>query len=353
MKHIYMFLFLFATLASAYAETENWVVRITDDNSSVYDITLYSLKSEISNYAVASGGGYERMKLMFANDMTLWQFVSELIDLEVIYIKAKQEGFDKKPESLLLKKRELDRQIAQMYAPKILNTNLLSVSEDEKKSYWNREQPRIQMAVGNVKYQDIHLQIEATIMQEKMKKEYSRFLKESGKKYKIKYSDKDDPCVVIEDMNVPKADFDATFEEALRSAGNINSAMIAQAKADLFETFVVQQIILYEAKKDNFDKTDEIKSMEHYIERTVVVNTYIDNVILKTIEDSTKEEIEDAYKRYGALYKIDSLPYAEAQKVLDSLVKQAKLQTKQKLLTTDLRYRYKIEKKLDGVKDKL
>ncbi len=52
------------------------------------------------------------------------------------------------------------------------------------------------------------------------------------------------------------------------------------------------------------------------------------------------------------MYNIDSLPYADAQKALETIVIEAKTQQEYQILVTDLRYRYNIEKNLDLLKNK-
>ncbi len=356
MKNLYILFFMFTIFAISNANTNDWVVKITADETNIVEIEVSDLQSEISNYAMMNGVNYDMMKEVLSTDVGLWQFVSQIIDLEVLYMQAKIDGYDKKENVITNINNELDKQIAQVYAPKVLDTNLLIVSDSEKRAFWNKEQGRIKGMYGNsLTYKDIENDIESNLMQEKMKKEYKNLIKKYQKEYKIEYSMNKNPCLIIEDFEVPKSEFDKTFEEALKNAGTavIDERVKAQVKEDMFNTFVAQHIILYEAKKSNFADTEEGKYIDKIVKRSIITKMYIEEKIFSKIADSTDEEIEEAYNRFGKRYNVDSLSYDQAQVLLDSLVKQAKAEASQKAISTDLRYKYKIEKNLDVLKNSL
>ena len=142
--------------------------------------------------------------------------------------------------------------------------------------------------------------------------------------------------------------FNDMFNESIKQAGaNIPAALKLQAKEGMFKAFVAREIMMYEAKKEGFYETTQAKSIENFLTRSAVTSHYIDKTIRSTIPTPTEEEINLAYERYGKMYNIDSLPYADAQKALASLVIEAKTQQKYQILVTDLRYRYNIEKNID------
>ena len=137
------------------------------------------------------------------------------------------------------------------------------------------------------------------------------------------------------------------FNENLKQAGdNIPPALKAQARDSMFNAFAAMEVMLYDAKKTGFYDTPEAKSLDNLITRNAVTANYIDKTIRAKIPKPTEEEINQAYKQYGAIYKIDSLPYQEAQKALETLVIEAKTQQVYQVLIAQLRYGYSIEKDL-------
>ena len=123
-----------------------------------------------------------------------------------------------------------------------------------------------------------------------------------------------------------------------------------QAKEGMFKAFVAREVMMYEAKKTGFYDTPQAKAIENFLTRSAVTANFIDKTIRSTIPKPTEEEINLAYEQYGKMYNIDSLPYADAQKALETMVIEAKTQQKYQILVTDLRYRYNIEKNLDLLK---
>ncbi|MDA0041033.1 hypothetical protein OFR42_10325 [Brachyspira hyodysenteriae] len=195
------------------------------------------------------------------------------------------------------------------------------------------------------------MEIETTILQERMRNEYDKIIEMGKSKYNLKYSLDTDPCITIEDQTVPLAEFNDMFNESIKQAGaNIPAALRLQAKEGMFKAFVAREIMMYEAKKEGFYDTPQAKAIENFLTRSAVTSHYIDKTIRSTIPTPTEEEINLAYERYGKMYNIDSLPYADAQKALASLVVEAKTQQKYQILVTDLRYRYNIEKNIDLLK---
>ena len=110
--------------------------------------------------------------------------------------------------------------------------------------------------------------------------------------------------------------------------------------------FASFNLFIASAKKTGFYDTPEAKSLDNLITRNAVTANYIDKTIRAKIPKPTEEEINQAYKQYGAIYKIDSLPYQEAQKALETLVIEAKTQQIYQVLIAQLRYGYSIEKDL-------
>ena len=196
------------------------------------------------------------------------------------------------------------------------------------------------------------MDIEYTILKERMRNEYEKMINEAKTNYKLEYSPTKDPCIIIDDKKIPLSNFNEMFNQTLKQAGaNIPPALRVQARDNMFTAFVAREIMIYEANKVGFYNEPEAKAVENYITISAVVSHYIDKTIRATIEKPTKEEINQVYEQYGKLYRIDSLPYAEAQKALETLVIEAKTQQKYQLIITDLRYRYNIEKNLSLVEN--
>lgn len=348
LKAVLAFL-IFSGISILNAE-EKLIIKITDKDGNVkktMDETEF--RGEVSNFLILQGATGEAAELILANDMNRWQFASQIIEQELVYMVAVEEGLDKDEDVLNKVTVERDRQIAQLYAQETLNADKLKVTEEEKRAYYKKEYNKIVAAAGRVvSYEQIAMDIEYAIAQEKMKAEYARIVKESEKKYKIKYSSTQDPCIIIEETKVPLKDFDDMFNASLKAAGaNIPAAMRVQAKEGMFIAFVAREIMTYEAKKSGFYETPQAKSLEHFVKRNAVNMNYLDKKIRSDIKEPTKEEINEAYKKYGKVYNIDALPYAKAQEALKTIVNEEKFQNKYKIFIQNLRYENSIEKNLE------
>ena len=346
---------IFALSLGLYSQdNDNWVIRIRDAQGEVKKLfTVKDFMSEFSNIANLRGLPAENLTMLLTNDLQLWQFASQLIEQELLYIKAVEEGYDKDAELTSAISNERDNQIAQLYMQKKVRDDFNVVSEEEKRRFFNNNRERLQAARGgNVRYEQVAMDIEYTILQERMRNEYEKMINEAKTNYKLEYSPTKDPCVIIDDKKIPLSNFNEMFNQTLKQAGdNVPPALRVQARDNMFTAFVAREIMIYEANKVGFYNEPEAKSVENYITRSAVVSHYIDKTIRSTIEKPTEEEINQVYKQYGKLYRIDSLPYAEAQKALETLVIEAKTQQKYQILTTDLRYRYNIEKNLSLVEN--
>ena len=350
-KRIFFSIFcivLFSTFL--YSQDTNWVIRIRDGEGNIKKlINVEECLSEISNLTVLRGAPEEAVNALLTNDFQLWQFASQIIEQEVVYLKAVEEGYDKDEEVLKLISKERDNQLSQIYMQSKVSDTFAVVTDAEKRKFFNDNISRIRAAVGpNVRYEQVAMEIETTILQERMRNEYDKIIETGKTKYNVKYSMDTDPCVTIGEETVPLSEFNDMFNESIKQAGaNIPAALKLQAKEGMFKAFVAREIMMYEAKKEGFYETTQAKSIENFLTRSAVTSHYIDKTIRSTIPTPTEEEINLAYERYGKMYNIDSLPYADAQKALASLVIEAKTQQKYQILVTDLRYRYNIEKNID------
>lgn len=350
---IITFIFLFSFIV--YGEDANWIISIKDSEGNIKKLfTVDDYKSEVSNFAVLQGVPFEALSGFITNDMERWQFASQLIEQELIYLKAVEEGYDKDDDVLEKVETERDRQIAQLYAQEILDSNILKVSEEEKKDFFNKNRARIQSMAGpNATLEQVSRDIEYAIAQEKMRKEYDRIVKEAEKKYKMTYSSSKDPCIVIEDKKISLSSFNDMFNQSIQEAGaNLPAAIRLQARESMFNAFLAREVMTYEAEKSGFYDTPQAKSLENFIMRSAIIANYLDKTIRSNFPEPTKEEINAAYSQYGKLYNIDSLPYTEAQKALKTIVNESKFQNQYKLLVTDLRYVDNIEKNLNLLDNK-
>ena len=338
----------------SYGQNNDWVIRIRNSDGEEKKLfTVNDFMSELSNIVVLRGLPTENLNMLLTNDLQLWQFASQLIEQELVYIKAVEEGLDKDEELTSTISKERDNQIAQLYMQKKLRDDFDVVTEEEKRQFFNNNRERLQATGGNnIRYEQVAMAIETTILQERMQKEYDRIISEARTNYKLEYSSTKDPCVTIDDKQIALSNFNEMFNQALRQSGqNIPPALRVQARDNMFKAFVAREIMIYEADKVGFYDNPEAKAIENYVTRTAVVAHYIDKTIRSTIPAPTEEEINQVYEQYGKLYRIDSLPYAEAQKALETLVIEAKTQQRYQILTTDLRYRYNIEKNLSLVEN--
>ncbi len=359
-----MFYILFCTLfiySAVYAEinSDDYIIKITVDDGSIIELGVTDFQYEISNYANANGIPYEIMtKQALNNDIALWQFASQIIDLELLYLKAQQEGYAEKENVIEDVDTEIGRQISQAYASNVLDVSKLTVTDAEKRAYWNRISANVIAMYGSqATYARMEREIEASLIQEKMNAEYQSLIQKYRNDHGLKASMNQDPIISIGDYNVPKKDFDASFEQTLASAaGQIplnNAEIVNQIKRNMFDTFVAQHIILYEAKQNGYENTEQGKIIDKFVRRSVITKKYIEDTIFEAILDSTDEEIEQAYNQFGQTYNIDSMSFEQAHKVLDSLVKQSKANQHQSMVSSELRYRYRIEKNLDLLKNVL
>ena len=330
-------------------DDSNWVIRIRDAQGNIKKlITVETCLSELSNLSILRGAPEEAVNIILTNDLQLWQFASQLIEQELVYMKAVEEGYDKDEEIVNLISKERDNQISQLYMQEKVSDDFGVVSDEEKRRFFNNNKARIQAAVGpSVTYEQVAMDIETTILQERMRNEYDKIIEAAKTNYNLVYSVNGDPCLTIEEYTVPLSEFNDMFNESLKQAGgNIPAALRIQARDGMFKAFVAREVMIYEAKKTGFYDTPQAKSIENFLTRSAVTSHYIDKVIRSTIPKPTEEEINLAYEQYGKVYNIDSLPYADAQKALETLVIEAKTQQKYQILVTDLRYRHNIEKNL-------
>ena len=337
-----------------YAEDNNWVIRIRDSKGELKKLfTVNDFMSEASNIVVLRGLPTENLNVILTNDLQLWQFASQLIEQELVYIKAVEEGLDKDEELTSAISKERDNQIAQLYMQKKLRDDFDVVSEEEKRRFFNNNLERLQAARGNnIRYEQVAMDIEYTILQERMRNEYEKIINEAKTNYKLEYSSEKDPCIIIDDKQIALSNFNEMFNQTLKQSGeNIPPALRVQARGNMFNAFVAREIMIYEANKSGFYNNPEAKAIENYVTRSAVVSHYIEKTIRSTIPKPTEEEINQVYERYGKLYRIDSLPYNEAQRALETLVIEAKTQQMYQILTTDLRYRYNIEKNLSLIEN--
>lgn len=336
-----------------YSEDTNWVIRIRDNQANVKKLmTVQDCLSEISNLTIFRGAPAEAVNIILTNDLQLWQFASQLIEQELVYMKAVEEGYDKDDEVVKLISKERDNQLSQLYMQEKVADDFAVVTDEEKRKFFNENRNRIQAAVGrNVTYEQVAMDIETTILQERMRSEYDKIIASAQTNYNLKYSVTSDPCITIEETTIPLSEFNDMFNESIKQAGaNIPAALRMQAKEGMFKAFVAREVMMYEAKKTGFYDTPQAKAIENFLTRSAVTANFIDKTIRSTIPKPTEEEINLAYEQYGKMYNIDSLPYADAQKALETMVIEAKTQQKYQILVTDLRYRYNIEKNLDLLK---
>ncbi len=357
MKKFYILFLIFCISSIAYTSTADYVIKITTDNGDVIKLDATDFQYEISNYAGASGIDYNIMiQQALNNDIAIWQFVSQIIDLELLYFKARQEGYAEKEDVVKEINKELDRQISQVYAPNVLDITKLSVTDAEKRAYWNRISANVIAMYGSqATYARMEREIEASLMQEKMMAEYQSLINKYKKDHGLVASMNQDPVVSIgDDFSIAKEDFDNVFNAAIAAASGQfptnNAEVVNQIKSNMFNTFVAQSIILYEAKQNNYQSTEQYSVIDKFVRRSIITKKYIEDTIFEVIGESTEEEIDQAYNQFGRMYNIDAMSFEQAHNALDSLVKQSKANRQQSLVSSELRYKYKIEKNLELLK---
>lgn len=336
---------LFVSVCSLYSN-EDFAIKITDADGNLKKlITKNEFLNDVTNLITLRGGNEEAINIIITNELQLWQIANQIIEQEVLYIKAVEEGYDKDSDLMARIEKERDNQIVQLYMQKKVPKDFSVVTDAQKRSFYNTNKNRLP---PNVTFDQLSLQIEYAIIQERMRNEYNKILQNAKTNYtKFEYSSAKDPCITIEETTIPLSKFNEMFNENLKQAGdNIPPALKAQARDSMFNAFAAMEVMLYDAKKTGFYDTPEAKSLDNLITRNAVTANYIDKTIRAKIPKPTEEEINQAYKQYGAIYKIDSLPYQEAQKALETLVIEAKTQQIYQVLIAQLRYSYSIEKDL-------
>ena len=149
-KFFIFIVLIFSLSLSLYSQDNNWVIRIRDSQGELKKLfTVNDFMREVSNIANLRGLPAENLNALLTNDLQLWQFVSTLIEQELIYIKAVEEGFDKDEELTLAISQERDNQIAQLYMQKKVRDDFSVVSEEEKRNFFNNNRERLQAAMGN------------------------------------------------------------------------------------------------------------------------------------------------------------------------------------------------------------
>ena len=171
-------IFIFKSFLCLYAQDNDWVIRIRDSQGELKKLfTVNDFMSELSNIVVLRGLPTENLNMLLTNDLQLWQFSSQLIEQELVYIKAVEEGFDKDEELTSTISRERDNQIAQLYMQSKLREDFDVVSEEEKRRFFNNNRERLQAARGNnIRYEQVAMDIEYTILQERMRNEYDKII---------------------------------------------------------------------------------------------------------------------------------------------------------------------------------
>ena len=325
---------LFIFVCSLYSN-DDFAIRIKDSQGNIKKlISKNEFLNDVTNLVILRGGNEEAINMIITNELQLWQVANQIIEQEVLYIKAVEEGYDKDNDLMTKIQKERDNQIVQLYMQKKIPKDFSVVTEAEKRSFYNTNKNRLP---PNVTFDQLSLQIEYAIIQERMRNEYDRIIRSAKTNYtKFDYSSAKDPCITIEDTTIPLSRFNEMFNENLKQAGdNIPPALKAQARDSMFNAFVAMEVMLYEAKKTGFYDTPEAKSLDNLITRNAVTANYIDKTIRAKIPKPTEEEINQA-----------SLPYQEAQKALETLVIEAKTQQIYQVLIAQLRYGYSIEKDL-------
>ena len=188
-----LFIVSFITLLFNFVYSQddsNWVIRIRDAEGNVKKlITVENCLSEISNLSILRGAPEEAVNIILTNDLQLWQFASQLIEQELMYMKAVEEGYDKDEEIVKLISKERDNQISQLYMQEKVSDDFGVVSDEEKRRFFNNNKARIQAAVGpNVTYEQVAMDIETTILQERMRNEYDKIIDAAKTNYNLVYS---------------------------------------------------------------------------------------------------------------------------------------------------------------------
>ena len=137
-KFFIFIVLIFSLSLSLYSQDNNWVIRIRDSQGELKKLfTVNDFMQEVSNIANLRGLPAENLNALLTNDLQLWQFVSTLIEQELIYIKAVEEGLDKDEELTSTISKERDNHIALLYMQKKVRDDFSVVSEEEKRNFFN------------------------------------------------------------------------------------------------------------------------------------------------------------------------------------------------------------------------
>ena len=292
-KFLLIISILFIFVCSLYSN-DDFAIRIKDSQGNVKKlISKNEFLNDVTNLVTLRGGNEEAINMIITNELQLWQVANQIIEQEVLYIKAVEEGYDKDDDLMAKIQKERDNQIVQLYMQKKIPKDFSVVTEAEKRSFYNTNKNRLP---PNVTFDQLSLQIEYAIIQERMRNEYDRIIRSAKTNFtKFDYSSTKDPCITIEDTTVPLSKFNEMFNENLKQAGdNIPPALKAQARDSMFNAFAAMEVMLYEAKKTGFYDTPEAKSLDNLITRNAVTANYIDKTIRAKIPKPTEEEINQA-----------------------------------------------------------
>lgn len=343
---------------TAYSNENEWIMKITDKNGNmIKEMTKSDYKTEVSNFITLRGLSTNIADIFITNESERWAFINQIIEQELIYYKAIKEGYDEDESIISNVNKLLDDQISQLYAKETLDENILKITDKEKRDYWNKEEQRIRALYqgdGPLTYDKVEREIEYAIAQERLRDEYERIVNDAKEKYNIEASYNSNPAIVIEnDYKVPLKDFEDSFDLTIKQSGqNLSSALLLEAKQNMFNSFLAKHILIYEAKKNGFYNTKKVKDLEEFLQKSAIVQSYLTEKLRKNIPASTEVEIQRAYEKYGSSYGIDGMPFEDAQRSLDTLVKEEKFRLEYSILLNNMRYENSIEKRLELLDEK-
>ena len=127
---------LFIFVCSLYSN-DNFAIRIKDSQGNVKKlITKDEFLNDVSNLVTLRGGNEEALNIIITNELQLWQIANQIIEQEVLYIKAVEEGYDKDNDLMARIEKERDNQIVQLYMQKKVPKDFSVVTEAEKRSFY-------------------------------------------------------------------------------------------------------------------------------------------------------------------------------------------------------------------------
>ena len=86
---------LFVSVCSLYSN-EDFAIKITDADGNLKKlITKNEFLNDVTNLITLRGGNEEAINIIITNELQLWQIANQIIEQEVLYIKAVEEGYDK------------------------------------------------------------------------------------------------------------------------------------------------------------------------------------------------------------------------------------------------------------------